>query len=311
MKVEHFFMAIEIANTGSFSQAARNLYISQPNLSHAMKQLEQELGFPLFTRTPSGIIPTPEGNAIIDQFRTMRWEYDQISEAVKNRVYTSRLSLRIATLQGSWTTAVFSDLVKQYEDTPISFSFLNYSYLDDLLPMVETCQVDCAIIGTASTALKSVLRKLYDRAIEYIPIGEAPVCGVVGEKNPLYRATGPISLKELYPYNIVQYGNAAEDPSHCLPHITGLSLHTLGEVKVNTSNLFYSIISNTTAVGLIVSRASSVSGACNHHNTRLLALTDCDITGQFGLIKLQRMPMTELENRLVESLKESFLRSID
>ena len=109
MKVEHFFMAIEIANTGSFSQAARNLYISQPNLSHAMKQLEQELGFPLFTRTPSGIIPTPEGNAIIDQFRTMKWEYDQISEAVKSRVYTSRLSLRIATLQGSWTTALFSD----------------------------------------------------------------------------------------------------------------------------------------------------------------------------------------------------------
>ena len=52
MRVEQFFYAIEIADTGSFSQAARNLYVSQPNLSHAVKQIEEQVGFPLFVRTP-------------------------------------------------------------------------------------------------------------------------------------------------------------------------------------------------------------------------------------------------------------------
>ena len=72
VRVEQFFYAIEIADTGSFSQAARNLYVSQPNLSHAVKQIEEQVGFPLFVRTPSGVIPTPEGNDLIDHFRVLK-----------------------------------------------------------------------------------------------------------------------------------------------------------------------------------------------------------------------------------------------
>ena len=44
MKLEQLAHAVEIANTGSFSKAAENLYLSQPGLSASIKQLEQELG---------------------------------------------------------------------------------------------------------------------------------------------------------------------------------------------------------------------------------------------------------------------------
>ncbi len=49
-----------------------------------------------------------------------------------------RLSLRIAALNSSRTTPVFSEIIRRRIDSPVSFSFLNYSYLDDLLPLAQT-----------------------------------------------------------------------------------------------------------------------------------------------------------------------------
>ena len=45
---------IAVAQYGSISQAAKAMYISQPQLSHIIKSIEEEIGFPLFQRTNQG-----------------------------------------------------------------------------------------------------------------------------------------------------------------------------------------------------------------------------------------------------------------
>ena len=49
------------AKTGSLTQAAKSLYITQPSVSHAIKQLEDSLGLSLFIRNSKGVALTPEG----------------------------------------------------------------------------------------------------------------------------------------------------------------------------------------------------------------------------------------------------------
>ena len=58
LKLEQLSEIIQIANMGSFSEAARVLYISQPNLSRSVKQLEEELGFEIFVRKSDGVVLT-------------------------------------------------------------------------------------------------------------------------------------------------------------------------------------------------------------------------------------------------------------
>ena len=53
--------AITVANSNSMNEAARNLFISQPSLSSAIRELEEEIGVELFRRTNRGISVTPEG----------------------------------------------------------------------------------------------------------------------------------------------------------------------------------------------------------------------------------------------------------
>lgn len=65
MRLEQFESLIEIANSNSISIAAQNLYISQPALSRSVKGLEDELGFPLLSRTVDGVRLTAEGEALL------------------------------------------------------------------------------------------------------------------------------------------------------------------------------------------------------------------------------------------------------
>ncbi|MCL6605101.1 MAG: LysR family transcriptional regulator [Paenibacillus sp.] len=52
------------AKTGSLTQAAKSLYITQPSVSHAIKQLEDSLGITLFYRNSKGVALTPEGSIL-------------------------------------------------------------------------------------------------------------------------------------------------------------------------------------------------------------------------------------------------------
>lgn len=61
MNLLHLKYAIEIEKTQSINKAAENLYMGQPNLSRAIKELERSMGVKIFQRTSKGMIPTPEG----------------------------------------------------------------------------------------------------------------------------------------------------------------------------------------------------------------------------------------------------------
>ncbi len=65
MNTLHFKYAVEVERTGSITQAAENLFMGQPNLSKAIMELEETLGFMIFERTSKGVIPTVKGSRFL------------------------------------------------------------------------------------------------------------------------------------------------------------------------------------------------------------------------------------------------------
>lgn len=306
MNIEQLFYAIEIADTGSFSQAARNLYVSQPNLSQAIKKLEQQAGISLFIRTPSGVVPTPEGSLLIDRFRIIKQEHDQLEALMQKPILPHRLRLRVAVLNSNRANSIFAEITRRYSASPISFSFLKYSFLEELLPLVETCQIDFAVIGTLNTNLKNVIGLLNSRSIEYHPLMDDPICALVGQENPLFQGPDAVQMEQLYPFPVVQYGDAARDPSHCIPYATGLSAHAAGEILVNHSSLFYQIIQTTPAVGLVAYKPDAFLRQEQWSGIRPLLLSDVNFVSQFGWIKLRRLPLSDIAAEVLESIQQLF-----
>lgn len=61
MNIQQLRYVVAIANNGTFREAANKLYVSQPSLSVSVKDLEEELGFQIFTRTSTGTVLTSQG----------------------------------------------------------------------------------------------------------------------------------------------------------------------------------------------------------------------------------------------------------
>ena len=85
-----------VAKSGSLTKAAEELYISQPAVSRSIKQLETQLGVPLFTRTHRGMTLSAQGGKVI--FNEVERALGLLSEAEN----------RIEEMKNSWSfTSVF------------------------------------------------------------------------------------------------------------------------------------------------------------------------------------------------------------
>lgn len=69
VKLRHIALALAIDEQGSLVRAAESLYLTQPALSRALRELESSIGAELFKRTPSGMITTQIGRVVLDHFR--------------------------------------------------------------------------------------------------------------------------------------------------------------------------------------------------------------------------------------------------
>jgi DNA-binding transcriptional LysR family regulator len=78
MNTLFFKYAIEIERTRSITRAAENLFIAQPNLSKAIRELENEVGFTVFRRNSRGVIPTEKGLEFLASARKILNEMENI-----------------------------------------------------------------------------------------------------------------------------------------------------------------------------------------------------------------------------------------
>ncbi len=80
MNLLHIKYAVEVAEAGSINKAAKNLYVGQPNLSRAIKDLENSLGVTIFDRSAKGMVLTSDGEVFIRYAKNILNQVDSIEE---------------------------------------------------------------------------------------------------------------------------------------------------------------------------------------------------------------------------------------
>lgn len=105
--------AITISDTNSMNEAARSLFISQPSLSAAVKDLEQEIGIQVFKRTNRGVTVTPEGEEFLGYARQVVEQYQLVEERY---IEKKNVKKKFSVSMQHYTFAVkaFVEMVKQF-----------------------------------------------------------------------------------------------------------------------------------------------------------------------------------------------------
>jgi len=91
MNTQHLKYAIEVGKTGSITQAAENLYIGQPSLSKALKELEESLGITIFKRTSKGAVPTAQGERFLIYARDVLRQVEKMEQLRRDEQLTAQM----------------------------------------------------------------------------------------------------------------------------------------------------------------------------------------------------------------------------
>lgn len=114
MNILHLRYALEVARAGSISQAAENLYMGQPNLSKAIKELEQSLNITIFTRTSKGAEVTPKGREFLRYAQNILRQYDAM-EALGREGDAMAQRIRVTIPRASYMVDAFTNFLSRLD----------------------------------------------------------------------------------------------------------------------------------------------------------------------------------------------------
>ena len=134
MNIVHLKYAVEVAKCGSINKAAEALFVGQPNLSRAIKELEASLGIIIFERSAKGMEITPEGETFLHYARSILKQIDDVEAMYKSNTH-SKLRFSISVPRASYISDAFSHFSLGY--TPVLRVGADNSHLSTMLSVVQ------------------------------------------------------------------------------------------------------------------------------------------------------------------------------
>ena len=201
MTLQQLRYVIEIADSSSMNEAAKKLFISQPSLSGAVKELETELDFEIFLRSNRGIILTPEGEEflgyarqVIDQFKVLSNHYIE-----KKRKHKFSVSMQ----HYSFAVKAFVEVVKQYGMDSFEFA-VHETKTMEVIENVRDFKSEIGVIYMNDFNQKVLKKILSTNNLEFIELFTCDTFVYMWNEHPLAKKKS-ISMEELQDYPVLSF----------------------------------------------------------------------------------------------------------
>ncbi len=135
-----------VAERQSYTQAAKQLYLSQPAVSMQIKQLEDEVGMPVFNRIGKSIQLTDAGRELLQHARNIQIQLEEAQQSMEELrgIKRGRLHLTMASTANYFTPRLLAGFCREYPNIQISLSVANRA---GLLEALENNTADMVIMG--------------------------------------------------------------------------------------------------------------------------------------------------------------------
>lgn len=216
MTVQQCKYVLEIARTGSFNEAAKQLFVAQSSLSSCIKQLESELGIQIFDRSNRGVFLTADGA----EFVRYAGQIVEQSEFILNRYKQEDnvLKLHISTQHYDFISDIFCMLLNENNEEKLQFSLREIKTYE-MIHDVETAVSDIGIMAVREDDRELMERFLNKKGISYTPFLETSPYVFVRKNHPL-ASKKIISLEDIQAYPYVFYDQGINNSSFFTEELT-------------------------------------------------------------------------------------------
>ncbi len=247
MELRQLRYFLKAAETLNFTDAAKQMYITQSTLSQQIKQLETELNVLLFDRIGKKVFLTEAGNEFLPFAKQTVGDADLAVQRIQDLqgIRTGKLRIGITYSLSFGLAPIILRFMKEYPNIKLE---VFYNTAQELLQMLKNRDLDFVL---------SFSMAVMDEQVEETDLYEVPLCAIVHIRHPLAFQKN-ISLKELKQYSLVlpSRGLSARSALNDLLQTNDLKLDPHLEMndanillQLVESSLYVTVLSKTTILG--------------------------------------------------------------
>ena len=302
MTLQQLKYAIEIAKCGSINIAAKRLFITQPSLSNAIRELETELNINIFQRTSRGITVSVEGTEFLGYAR----QVVEQSELLENRYFNTKTSTQhfsVSTQHYAFSVNAFVDLIKEYGNNEYEFRLREtktYEIIDD----VKNLRSEIGILYINEFNSK-ILNKLFEESnLKFTKLFVAKPHVFISANNPLSKQKR-VTIEDLenYPYLCFEQGeyNSFHFSEEILSTIDHKKTIKVSD-RATLFNLLIGLNGYTISTGIL---SSDLNG-----NDIIAVPLDVNEEIEVGWISHKSIKLSNLANIYINALNDIISKSI-
>ena len=253
MRIQQLQYLEKIVESGSINEAAKALFLSQPSLSNAIKELEQEMDLQLLVRQKSGVSLTNEGREfmiyarqILDQVKLMEAKYKQ--HTIRKQAFS------VSAQHYAFVVHAFVDLIKQVDAEEYQFT-LRETETQNILEDVMSFKSSLGILYL-NKFNRQVLTKLFkEKKLKFTPLFKAKPHVFVCRDNPLAQKSS-VKLRDLEDYPYLSYEQGQENSFYFAEEILSTlnrKMHIKVSDRATIFNLMVGLNGYTISSGIISS----------------------------------------------------------
>ena len=202
MTIQQLNYVITISEKGSLNKAAEVLYVTQPSLTSAVRELEKELGITLFNRGGKGVTLTNDGAEFIQYARQVVTQYDRLLEKY-GKGGNLRKKFGISCQHYSFAVKSFVEMVKQFDTDEYEFA-IRESKTRDVIEDVTTGKSEVGILYLSDFNRKAIGKFLKSSQLEFHPLIKCEPYVYLWKGHPLAKQKS-IRLEELRDYPCLSF----------------------------------------------------------------------------------------------------------
>jgi len=293
MTLQQLKYALMVAETGTFNEASKRLYISQPSLSFAVKGLEDELNITIFERSNKGTIVTKEGKDFLKNAKQILFQFELLREQyTRNSVVQQRFS--VSSQHYTFVSEAFANLVNHYGTIEYEM-ILNEAKTLEVLEDVKNLRSELGILYINKINETVINKILKESNLLFFELFTTHPYILVGKNNPLAQKDR-VGIADLAEYPCISFVQEDLTPDWFSEEVANI-LTQKKSVKISDRGALADLLSATDAY--VVS-----TGVSDIHKTVAIPL-DAEHTSEsvrIGLIYHKDIKRTVIAETFIEFL---------
>ncbi len=184
MNLTHLRYMVEVERLGSITKAAAALYMGQPNLSKAIKEMERELGIPIFKRSAKGVVATEKGKEFLQYAKAILVQMDKMESLYKEDP-ESYVDFQLLLPRASYISYAFTEFLNKVDKTErMDIKFKETNSMEAINSVVE-CEYNLGIIRYPLNYEAFFMSMIEEKNLKAQEIWTYDYVILMSERNPL------------------------------------------------------------------------------------------------------------------------------